>query len=67
MHEFELIKKYFSQLANKSQSSLNLNDDDFFDKVKKIVISTDTYNLGKHFVNFKNPDLVNVVSDIEKS
>ncbi len=58
MHEFELIKKYFSQLANKSQSSLNLNDDVFFDKVKKIVISTDTYNLGKHFVNFKNPDLV---------
>ena len=30
MHEFELIKNYFSRLANKSKSSLNLNDDVFF-------------------------------------
>ena len=36
MHEFELIKKYFSKLANKSKSSLKLNDDVFFDKKKKI-------------------------------
>ena len=29
MHEFELIKKYFSKLTNKSKSSLNLNEPDF--------------------------------------
>ena len=58
MHEFELIKKYFSKLSEKSQSSLNLNDDVFFDKVNNMVISVDTYNEGKHFLNFKNPALV---------
>ncbi len=34
MHEFELIKKYFSKLSHKSKSSLNLNDDVFL--IKKI-------------------------------
>ena len=58
MHEFELIKKYFSKLANKSKSSLNLNDDVFFDKKKKLVVSVDTYIEGKHFLNFKNPELI---------
>ena len=53
MHEFELIKKYFSKLSDKSTSSLNLNDDVFFDKKNKIVVSVDTYNEGKHFINFK--------------
>ena len=58
MHEFELIKKYFSKLSKKSKSSLNLNDDVFFDKSNNIVVSVDTYNEGKHFLNFKNPKLV---------
>ena len=58
MHEFELIKKYFSKLSKKSQSSLNLNDDVFFDKVNNMVVSVDTYIEGKHFLNFKNPALV---------
>ena len=57
MHEFELINKYFSKLTNKSKSSLNLNDDVFFDKKKKLVVSVDTYIEGKHFLNFKNPEL----------
>ena len=57
MHEFELIKKYFSKLTNKSKSSLKLNDDVFFDKKKKLVISVDTYIEGKHFLNFKKPEL----------
>jgi len=57
MHEFELIKKYFSKLTNKSKSSLKLNDDVFFDKKKKLVVSVDTYIEGKHFINFKNPEL----------
>jgi len=58
MHEFELINKYFSKLSSNNKSALNLNDDVFFDKSKKIVISTDTYIEGIHFINFKNPDLV---------
>ena len=57
MHEFELIYKYFSKLANKSKGSLSLNDDVFFDKKKGLVISVDTYIEGKHFINFKNPSL----------
>ncbi len=58
MHEFELIKKYFSKIAKKNKYSLNLNDDVFFDKHKGVVISIDTYNIGTHFLNFKSPDLV---------
>ncbi|WP_435091148.1 thiamine-phosphate kinase [Candidatus Pelagibacter bacterium nBUS_30] len=58
MHEFELIKKYFLKLAKSNKSSLNLNDDVFFDKKKGLVISIDTYNEGSHFLNFKKPDLV---------
>ena len=54
----ELINKYFSKLSQNSPSSLNLNDDVFFNKTNKIVVSIDTYIEGKHFVNFKNPGLV---------
>jgi thiamine-monophosphate kinase len=58
MHEFELIKNYFSKIAKKNKSALNLNDDVFFDKRRGVVISVDTYNIGTHFLNFKFPDLV---------
>ena len=58
MHEFELIKKYFFNISKKNKSSLQLNDDVFFDKQRGIVISIDTYNEGNHFFNFKRPDLV---------
>ncbi len=58
MHEFELIKNYFSKISKKNKSALNLNDDVFFDKKKGIAISIDTYNLGYHFIDFKYPDLV---------
>ncbi|MBC8294516.1 MAG: thiamine-phosphate kinase [Pelagibacterales bacterium] len=57
MHEFELINKYFAKLTNTSKGSLNLNDDVFFDKKKNLVVSVDTYIEGKHFINFKNPEL----------
>ena len=57
MDEFELINKYFSKLTNKSKGSLKLNDDVFFDKKKNLVVSVDTYIEGKHFINFKNPEL----------
>ena len=58
MHEFEIIKNYFSKLSKNNKSALNLNDDVFFDKKKGIVISVDTYNLAHHFISFKHPDLV---------
>ena len=58
MHEFQLINKYFSQLAKNNKNSLNLNDDVFFHKSKKLAISVDTYVEGVHFINFKKPDLV---------
>ena len=58
MHEFGLINRYFSSLSSNNKNSLNLNDDVFFDKTKKLVISVDTYVEGIHFINFKHPDLV---------
>jgi thiamine-monophosphate kinase len=58
MHEFELIKKYFQKLSKKSPSSLNLNDDVFFNKKNKLVVTVDTYTEGNHFIDFKKPDLV---------
>tara|TARA_Y100001935_G_scaffold252002_1_gene255043 strand:- start:660 stop:1619 length:960 start_codon:yes stop_codon:yes gene_type:complete len=58
MHEFNLIKNYFSKLSLINKYSLNLNDDVFFDKSKKLVISVDTYVEGVHFFDFKNPDLI---------
>ena len=57
MHEFELINKYFAKLSNRFKGSLNLNDDVFFDKTNKLVVSVDTYVEGNHFFNFKNPEL----------
>ena len=58
MHEFDLIKNFFSKLSKHNSSALGLNDDVFFDKEKKVVISVDTYNINTHFVNFKSPGLV---------
>ena len=58
MHEFDLIRKYFSKLSKINKNALDLNDDVFFDKKKSLVVSIDTYNHGTHFLDFKNPDLV---------
>ena len=58
MDEFELIKKYFQKLTKNNPSALKLNDDVFFDKKNKIVLSVDTYNEGVHYLNFKRPALV---------
>ena len=58
MNEFELIKNYFKKLTKNNPSSKKLNDDVFFDKKNKLVVSIDTYNEGVHFPNFKYPNLV---------
>ena len=58
MDEFELIKKYFQKISNNNTSSKKLNDDVFFDKKNKLVVSVDTYNQGVHFTNFKYPNLI---------
>ena len=52
MHEFNIIKKYLSKLTLNNKNSLNLNDDVFFDRSKKLVISVDTYINKSHFYNF---------------
>ena len=58
MNEYELIKNYFQKLSKNSPSSLSLNDDVFFDKKNKLVISVDTYIEGNHFPSFAKPNLV---------
>ena len=58
MLEFDLIKKYFSKLSFNNKNSLNLNDDVFFDRSKKLVVSVDTYIDKSHFFNFNSPNLV---------
>ena len=58
MNEFSIIKKYFSDLSKKNKGSFGLSDDIFFDYIKKLGISIDTYNEGIHFLNLKNPELV---------
>jgi len=58
MDEFELIKNYFQKISNNNPSAKKLNDDVFFDKKNKLVVSIDTYNEGVHFPNFEYPNLV---------
>ena len=58
MDEFELIKKYFQKITNNNPGAKKLNDDVFYDKKNKLVVSVDTYNEGIHFPNFKYPSLV---------
>ena len=58
MNEFELIKNYFQKLTKNNPSALKLNDDVFFDKKNRIVLSIDSYNEKFHYLNFKKPGLV---------
>ena len=58
MDEFQLIKNYFQKISKNNPSAKDLNDDVFFDKNKKLVVSIDTYNEGVHFPNFRYPNLV---------
>ena len=58
MHEFDIIKKYFSKLSLNNKYSLNLNDDVFFDRSKKLVISVATYIDKSYFFDFKDFPLI---------
>ena len=58
MDDDKIIKKYFYKLSKNNPSSLNLNDDVFFDQQKQLVISTDTYNEKIHYKNLNHPDLI---------
>ena len=58
MDDDKIIKKYFYKLSKNNPSSLNLNDDVFFDQQKHLVISTDTYNEKIHYKNLSHPDLI---------
>ena len=58
MNEFEIIKSYFQIITNNNPGALNLNDDVFFDKKNKLVLSMDTYNEGIHYHNFMYPKLI---------
>ena len=58
MHEFDLIKNYFSKLTKNNKSALKLNVDVFFDNKIQLVVSGDTYKDGIHFPNFNKPYLV---------
>ncbi len=58
MNEFKLINKYFKKLSKNNPGAKKLNDDVFFDKKNKLVVSIDTYNEDIHFPKFKFPNLV---------
>ena len=58
MNEITIIKDYLAKLAKNNPYALRLNDDVFFDKKKKNVISVDTYVEKIHFPNFKKPNLL---------
>ena len=58
MEENKLILKYIQKLSKNNPCALKLNDDVFFDKKKKIVLSVDTYNEGIHFFDIKKPNLL---------
>ena len=58
MNESTLITNYLVKLVKNNPSALKLNDDVFFDKKNKNVVSLDTYVEKIHFPNFKNPNLL---------
>ena len=58
MNESTLITNYLAKLVKNNPSALKLNDDVFFDKKNKNVISIDTYVEKIHFPNFNKPNLL---------
>ena len=58
MNEFKIISNYLKKLTKNNSSAIDLNDDVFFNKKKRLIISVDTYNQKIHFLDFKKPYLV---------
>ena len=58
MKESNIIKDHLSKLVKNNSAALKLNDDVFFDKKNKNVISVDTYVEKVHFPDFKKPYLL---------
>ena len=58
MNEFKIISNYLQKLTKNNPSAIELNDDVFFNKNRRLVVSIDTYNEGVHFPDFKYPNLV---------
>lgn len=53
--EKEIILKYLKKLTFNNKCSLKLEDDVYYDKIKKILFSIDTYEEGVHFLKSSNP------------
>ena len=56
MNEIEIINNLRKIVKN--TSSLNLQDDVFFDKKNSLIVSIDTYNENIHYLNFNFPNLI---------
>ena len=56
MNEFSLINKYLKPLSLNNPSALKLSDDIYFDSIKGIAISVDTYVEGVHFIDASDPN-----------
>ena len=55
MDEFELIKNYFQKISNNNPNAKNLNDDVFFDKKNKLVVSPpDSFKLNFFCSSFRD-------------
>ena len=55
MNEFQIISKYLKPLSAKSYGALKLQDDIYYDYIKKIAVSVDSYQEGIHFINTNDP------------
>ena len=56
MNEIEIINNLRKIVKN--TSSLDLQDDVFFDKKNSLIVSIDTYNENIHYINFNFPNLI---------
>jgi len=56
MDEFSLINKYLKPLSLNNPGALKLGDDIYYDSIKGVAISVDTYVEGVHFIDSANPN-----------
>ena len=59
MDEFKLIKKYFQKITNNNPGAKRLNDDVFYDKKNKLVVSPpDNFKLYFFCSSFNDFDIL---------